>query len=114
MYSKSLIAAAVALTLTTGGCVTNPATGQSQIDPNFLQTVQQVTATACAVLPTVETVVAIFNQNAAQTAQQVSTAICSAVSTKAARAAPLSSTRGAPAVLGVTPSGIKIQGWRTQ
>src|SRR5512139_3357796 len=54
--------------------------GCNQNDPTaFIRNVQTITIQACAFVPTVETLTAIFSANAALVPMQVANAICQAV-----------------------------------
>lgn len=89
--------------------------GVTTVDPNFISSVQSITATACAIIPTVDSIVAIFNSGIAATATAVANAICSAAPPKASlafKALPLrAAAPNTPAVIG-TVNGVTVTGWR--
>jgi hypothetical protein len=89
--------------------------GVTTIDPNFIASVQSIAATACSVIPTVDSIIAIFNAGAGATATAVAGAICSAAPPKASaalKALPLrSQSPNTPAVIG-SVNGVTVTGWR--
>ena len=89
--------------------------GVTTVDPNFIASVQSIAATACSIVPTVDTILAIFNAGIAATATAVSSAICSAAPPKASaafKALPLKAEApNNPAVIG-TVNGVQVTGWR--
>ena len=107
---KLMLSAAAAIGL--AACST--INGVTQVDPNFIASVQTITAQACAIVPTVDSIIAIFNTGVAATATAVSSAICAAApkpKSAAFYALPLKAAGGAPAVVG-TVSGVQVTGWR--
>lgn len=88
--------------------------GVATVDPSFIASVQSITATACSIIPTVDTIIALFNAGVASTATAVSSAICSAIPPKASaafKAIPLKAGSNNPAVCG-TANDVPINCWR--
>jgi hypothetical protein len=110
---KLLSSAAVAASLAAAGCATT--NGVTTVNPNFIASVQSISATACSIIPTVDTIIAIFNAGIAATATAVSNAICGAAPPKSSgrfKALPTEAQApNRPVVIG-TVSGIQVTGWR--
>ncbi len=89
--------------------------GVTTVDPNFIASVQSITATACSIIPTVDSIIALFNAGIAATATAVSGAICAAAPKQASaafKALPLKAAApNNPAVIGAV-NGVQVTGWR--
>lgn len=117
---KLLLSAFAGLTLL-AGCATNPTTGVTTVSPSFIASVQSIASTTCAFIPTVDTIIAMFNAGIGATATAVSSAICSGVSKPAASARlkglPFRSSGAVAAPLtNVIINGVSvpITGWRAR
>lgn len=112
---KALTIGLLASYLMVSGCAT-----LNQQTANFLAQVQSFTAQACKFIPTIDTILAIFNAGIATTVGTIATTVCAAVppvATVRYRALPRAGT-GAPAMaVGSVRSqigNVVINGWRTQ
>ncbi len=108
---KLMLGAAMA----TGLAACSTINGVTTVDPNFIASVQSIASTACSVIPTVDSIIAIFNAGIAATATAVANAVCSAAPPKASavfKALPLrAQVPNTPAVIG-TVNGVQVTGWR--
>jgi len=101
--------------MATGLAACSTTNGVTTIDPNFIASVQSIASTACSVIPTVDSIIAIFNSGIAATATAVANAVCTAAPPKASlafKALPLrAAAPDSPAVIG-TINGVTVIGWR--
>lgn len=109
---KAASAALVAGTLTFGGCSTTQVT-------DFLSQVQAATATACAFVPTIDTILGVAQTLGFQPAAiagaaitTVANAICTKVPAPASAKFLALPRRGATPANAGTVNGVTINGWR--
>ena len=111
MFRKALIAAVAAGSL--AGCSTAQFTQLDTITTSFIASVQSEAALACKIIPTVDSIVSIFNAAIGQTAGAIAAIVCAASPPPAsARFRALPPQGYSPVVIGKTPGGIVISGWR--
>ena len=111
---KLMLGAAMSALMAAGGCSTTQVQQLDTITTSFIQSVQELTAASCGIIPEAGAIVSIFNATVGATIATVGAAICKAApppASAAFQAIPLKAAGSTPVVVG-TVNGVAVTGWR--
>ena len=112
---KTILAAIAYLAVGLTSCTTLPGSTTPTLDPAVIGQIQQDVAAACGIVPTVATIITVFNPGIGAAISAADAAICAAVA--AAPPSPkllASSSALHPVQVGVLPNGVSITGYKAR